>query len=145
MAVTDLVDQDEQRSYIGDVPWHRKVLYCADERIARPDVCCCYLESGELNRVFREVEFLWVMSDAMSSAYIHPYAGLEERFLYCRGRHADVIDALSFVWDVANIFIVLSSVAISGSDEPMGQGIVPVSAPWRDEGGVVTVFLVDGD
>ena len=145
MAVTDLVDQAEQRSYVSDVPRHRKVLYCADERIARPDVCCCYLESGELNRVFREVEFLWVLSDAVSSAYIHPFAGLEERFFYCRGPHAEVVDALSFVWDVGNDFIVSSSVAISGSDEPLGQGLVPVSAPWRDECGVVTVVLVDGD
>ena len=87
LAVTDLVDQAEQRSYVGDVPRHRKVLYCADERIARPDVCCCYLKSGELNCVFREVEFLWVLSEAVSSAYIHPFAGLEERFFYCRGPH----------------------------------------------------------
>ena len=81
----------------------------------------------------------------MSSAYIHTFAGLEERFLYCRGPHADIVDALSFVWDVGNDFIVSSSVAISGSGEPLGQGFVPVSAPRRDECGVVVVFLVDGN
>ena len=43
------------------------------------------------------------------------------------------------------IFIVSSSVAISGSDEPLGQGVVPVSAQWRDECGVVAVFLMDGN
>ena len=81
----------------------------------------------------------------MAPAYIHPFRCLEERVLYCRAPHADVVNALSFVWDVGNDFVISSSVAISISDEPPGQGLVPVSAPWRDECGVVTVFLVDGD
>ena len=39
LTVTDMVDQAEQRPYVGDVPRYRKVLYCVDEGIARQDVC----------------------------------------------------------------------------------------------------------
>ncbi|KAK3764697.1 hypothetical protein RRG08_042007 [Elysia crispata] len=102
-------------------------------------------EASKFHHIAAEDEFLRVEYDSMAAANVKPLDRLMEALFQGVCPEKGVVNALGFVGDFSNDFIVSPCVSIARCNVALGGGFVAVSAPWCDEGGEVAVFCTNGD